>query len=122
MAPRKTRSSLIAAALATAIVALGAPSAGAETRTVRIAKQFGISYLPLTVMEEKKLLDTALQKMDTPQHQNVGPLLHDRINVKLCMVHLPAVNTPQFDWARNKMGQKAQPVPPMYGFCPVSSS
>jgi hypothetical protein len=29
-------------------------------------------------------------------------------------VDLPAVNTPQFDWARNKMGHKAQPVPPIY--------
>ncbi len=27
---------------------------------------------------------------------------------------LPAVNTPQFDWAMNKMGRKAQPVPPIY--------
>jgi len=41
-------------------------------------------------------------------------LLHDRVNVKLCMVHLPAVNTPQFDWARNKLGRKAQPVPPVF--------
>ena len=57
MAPHEFRSSLIAAALATAIVALGAPSARAETRTIRIAKQFGISYLPLTVMEEKKFLE-----------------------------------------------------------------
>ena len=30
------------------------------------------------------------------------------------MVHLPAVNTPQFDWALNKMGRKAQPVPPIF--------
>jgi integrase len=29
--------------------------------------------------EEKKLLDAALQQMNTPQHQFVGPLLHDRI-------------------------------------------
>jgi len=41
-------------------------------------------------------------------------LLHDRVNVKLCMVHLPAVNTPQFDWARNKLGREAQPVPPVF--------
>lgn len=41
-------------------------------------------------------------------------LLHDRINVNLCMVHLPAMNTPQFDWALNKMGHKAQPVPPVF--------
>ena len=29
--------------------------------------------------EEKRLLDTALQKMNTPDHQYVGALLHDRI-------------------------------------------
>ena len=29
--------------------------------------------------EEKRLLDTALQKMNTPEHQYVGALLHDRI-------------------------------------------
>jgi NitT/TauT family transport system substrate-binding protein len=32
-------------------------SASAQTQTVRLAKQFGISYLPLTVIEEKKLLE-----------------------------------------------------------------
>lgn len=41
-------------------------------------------------------------------------LIHDRTPIKLCMVHLPAVNTPQFDWARNKTGRGAQPVPPIY--------
>jgi short-subunit dehydrogenase len=41
-------------------------------------------------------------------------LYHDRINITLTEVDLPAVNTPQFDWARNKMGRKAQPVPPIY--------
>jgi len=40
----------------------------------------------LTREEEKKLLDAALQKMNTPEHQFVGPLLHDRINgaLELC--------------------------------------
>jgi short-subunit dehydrogenase len=41
-------------------------------------------------------------------------LIHDKVDVTLTMVDLPAVNTPQFDWARNKMGWKAQPVPPIY--------
>jgi hypothetical protein len=30
------------------------------------------------------------------------------------MVDLPAINTPQFDWALNKMGRKAKPVAPIY--------
>jgi len=41
-------------------------------------------------------------------------LYHDKIKVTVTEVDLPAVNTPQFDWARNKMGRKAQPVPPIY--------
>ena len=41
-------------------------------------------------------------------------LIHDGSKVHLTMVHLPAVNTPQFDWALNKMGHRAQPVPPIY--------
>ena len=35
-------------------------------------------------------------------------LIHDRSGVHLTMVHLPAINTPQFDWARNKTGQQTQ--------------
>jgi short-subunit dehydrogenase len=41
-------------------------------------------------------------------------LYHDKIKVTVTEVDLPAVNTPQFDWARTKMGVKAQPVPPIY--------
>jgi hypothetical protein len=40
----------------------------------------------LTRDEEKRLLDTALQQMNRPKHQNVGSLLHDRIigTLELC--------------------------------------
>ncbi|WP_158930854.1 SDR family oxidoreductase [Acidisphaera sp. S103] len=41
-------------------------------------------------------------------------LYHDKIAITLTEVDLPAINTPQFDWARNKMGWKAQPVPPVF--------
>lgn len=41
-------------------------------------------------------------------------ILHDKLDIHLTMVDLPAVNTPQFDWAMNKMGRKAQPVAPIY--------
>ena len=41
-------------------------------------------------------------------------LLYERSNIKLTMVHLPAVNTPQFDWARNKFSRKVAPVPPIF--------
>ena len=41
-------------------------------------------------------------------------LIHDRSHVHVTNVDLPAVNTPQFDWASNKMGRRAMPVPPIY--------
>lgn len=41
-------------------------------------------------------------------------IIHDKLNVHLTMVDLPAVNTPQFDWALNKMGRKAKPVAPIF--------
>ncbi|EWC42224.1 SDR family oxidoreductase [Stutzerimonas stutzeri] len=41
-------------------------------------------------------------------------LIHERSAIRLTMVQLPAHNTPQFDWARNKMSWRAQPVPPIH--------
>lgn len=41
-------------------------------------------------------------------------LLHDGSSVRLTMVQLPAVNTPQFDWARSRMPRRLEPVPPIY--------
>jgi NAD(P)-dependent dehydrogenase (short-subunit alcohol dehydrogenase family) len=41
-------------------------------------------------------------------------LLHDDSRVKVTVVHLPAVNTPQFDWVLSRLGRHAQPVPPIY--------
>ena len=41
-------------------------------------------------------------------------IIHDKLAVHLTTVDLPAVNTPQFDWAMNKMGRKAKPVAPIY--------
>lgn len=41
-------------------------------------------------------------------------LIHDKSNVKITMVQLPAVNTPQFGWVKSRLPRKAQPVPPIY--------
>ncbi|OYY88732.1 MAG: short-chain dehydrogenase [Rhizobiales bacterium 24-66-13] len=40
-------------------------------------------------------------------------LLHEKSNIALVMVQLPAVNTPQFDWARTRLGHAPRPVPPV---------
>jgi NAD(P)-dependent dehydrogenase (short-subunit alcohol dehydrogenase family) len=41
-------------------------------------------------------------------------LLHERSRIRLTMVQMPALNTPQFDWARNRMPHRPQPVPPIF--------
>ena len=41
-------------------------------------------------------------------------LIHDGSPIRLTMVHLPAVNTPQFDWARTRLPRRLQPVPPIH--------
>jgi NAD(P)-dependent dehydrogenase (short-subunit alcohol dehydrogenase family) len=41
-------------------------------------------------------------------------LLHEGSHVRLTMVHLPAVNTPQFDWCETTFDRHPQPVAPIY--------
>jgi NAD(P)-dependent dehydrogenase (short-subunit alcohol dehydrogenase family) len=41
-------------------------------------------------------------------------LLHDKSNVHITMVQLPALNTPQFDWVLSRLPRRPQPVPPIY--------
>jgi NAD(P)-dependent dehydrogenase (short-subunit alcohol dehydrogenase family) len=41
-------------------------------------------------------------------------LLHEGSNVRVTAVQLPALNTPQFAWARTKMERTPQPVPPIF--------
>ena len=41
-------------------------------------------------------------------------LAHDGSKVRVTMVQLPALNTPQFTWSRAKMPRQPQPVPPIF--------
>lgn len=41
-------------------------------------------------------------------------LMHEHSKIRLSMVHLPAINTPQFGWARSHMQLKSKPVPPIF--------
>lgn len=41
-------------------------------------------------------------------------LIHDKSHVRVTMVQMPAMNTPQFDWVKSRLRNKAQPVPPIY--------
>lgn len=39
---------------------------------------------------------------------------HDGSHVRVTMLQLPAVNTPQFDWVKSRLPHRAQPVPPVF--------
>ncbi|HKS30604.1 MAG TPA: SDR family oxidoreductase [Pyrinomonadaceae bacterium] len=41
-------------------------------------------------------------------------LIHDGSRVRVTMVQLPALNTPQFSWVKSRLPRKPQPVPPIY--------
>ena len=41
-------------------------------------------------------------------------IIRDGRPIELSLVQLPAVNTPQFDWCRNRLDRKPQPAPPIF--------
>jgi NAD(P)-dependent dehydrogenase (short-subunit alcohol dehydrogenase family) len=41
-------------------------------------------------------------------------LAHDGSGIRVTMVQLPAINTPQFDWMRSHMSRRPRPVPPVF--------
>ena len=49
-------------------------------------------------------------------------LLHEGSAIRLTMVQLPAVDTPQFDWARSRLPRRLQPVPPIHAPEPVAEA
>lgn len=43
-----------------------------------------------------------------------GELLHEGSGVVMSMVHLPAIDTPQFGWSASRLPKEPQPVAPTY--------
>jgi NAD(P)-dependent dehydrogenase (short-subunit alcohol dehydrogenase family) len=41
-------------------------------------------------------------------------LIHDGSDVKITSIHMPAMNTTQFNWVKNRLPNDTQPVPPIY--------
>lgn len=41
-------------------------------------------------------------------------LLHDKSAIRVTMVHLPALNTPQYGWARSRLPNAPTPIEPIY--------
>ncbi|MGH7615610.1 MAG: SDR family oxidoreductase, partial [Gemmatimonadaceae bacterium] len=44
----------------------------------------------------------------------LSELMHTDSRVRTTMVQMPALNTPQFDWAKSRLPNKVQPVPPIF--------
>jgi NAD(P)-dependent dehydrogenase (short-subunit alcohol dehydrogenase family) len=44
----------------------------------------------------------------------LSELEHDGSRVRTTMVQMPAMNTPQFDWAKSRLPNKVRPVPPIF--------
>ena len=44
----------------------------------------------------------------------ISELIHDGSKVRVTMVQMPAMNTPQFDWVLSRLPNRAQPVPPIF--------
>lgn len=44
----------------------------------------------------------------------LSELIHDGSHVRTTMVQMPAMNTPQFDWAKSRLPRQVQPVPPIF--------
>lgn len=44
----------------------------------------------------------------------LSELIHDGSRVRATMVQMPAMNTPQFDWAKSRLSHRTQPVPPIF--------
>jgi NAD(P)-dependent dehydrogenase (short-subunit alcohol dehydrogenase family) len=41
-------------------------------------------------------------------------LIHDNSRVRVSMIEMPALNTPQFGWVKSRLAKKAQPVRPIF--------
>jgi NAD(P)-dependent dehydrogenase (short-subunit alcohol dehydrogenase family) len=41
-------------------------------------------------------------------------LIHERSKVRICMIQLPGLNTPQFNWNLSRMPKHPRPVPPVF--------
>ena len=71
----------------------------------------GLSYRGIPLQSAYCATKAAIQNLTEAVR---AELIHEKSNVHMGMVHPPAVNTPQFEWAKTTMPQHPQPVPPIY--------
>ena len=51
-----------------------------------------------------------------------GELIHDGSDVQITSVHMPAMNTTQFNWVKNRLPNNPQPVPMPFSFSVSNTS
>ena len=71
----------------------------------------GLSYRGIPLQSAYCATKAAIQNLTESVRSE---LIHDGSNVHLGSVMPPAVNTPQFEWAKTTMPKHPQPVPPIY--------
>lgn len=71
----------------------------------------GLSYRPVPLQSAYCAAKHAVNGFTSAVRSE---LIHDKRPIALSLVQLPAMNTPQFTWARNRLSMKPQPAPPIY--------
>jgi hypothetical protein len=71
----------------------------------------GLSYRGIPLQSAYCATKAAVQNLTESVRSE---LIHEKSNVHLGMVMPPAVNTPQFEWAKTTLDSHPQPVPPIY--------
>jgi len=76
---------------------------------VQVGSALGIRSIPLqsSYCAAKHAVQGFIESLRTE-------LMHDGSHVRVTIVQMPGLNTPQFRWVKSRMPKKAQPVPPIY--------
>jgi len=84
-----------------------------RTRNSGVLMQIGsaLSYRPIPLQSAYCASKAAIRGFTDSLRSE---LVHERSAIALTMVHLPAVNTPQFEVVRSRLSKHPQPVPPIY--------
>ena len=90
-------------------IALGLMKAQAHGHIIQIGSALAYRAIPLQApyCAAKAAIRSAVDSLRCE-------LIHDKSPIRITMIQMPAMNTPQFDWARRHIAQQPQPVPPIY--------
>lgn len=78
-------------------------------RIVQVGSALGVRSIPLqsAYCASKHAINGFTDSLRCELH-------HDKSNVQITVVQMPAMNTVQFTWVKSRLPKKPQPVPPIY--------